>query len=149
MEDAPPRPIGAACFALQARRTANQLTRLYNAAMAPLGLEVSQFSTLVAVSRGAAGSVTELAAQLGVDRSTLVRNLGVLERAGLLATVVEGRRRRHALTPAGEALLARAMPVWRGVQERLAAAMGPETEAAARLGLALLRRTARDLAGEG
>jgi DNA-binding MarR family transcriptional regulator len=73
--------MGDHCFALQAPKTANLLARVYNSALEPLGLEISQFSTLAAV---ASDSITELGGALGVERSTLARNLRVLERDGLI-----------------------------------------------------------------
>ncbi|MBX9698094.1 MAG: MarR family winged helix-turn-helix transcriptional regulator, partial [Acetobacteraceae bacterium] len=97
--------VARSCYALEARRTANGVARLYNAALATQGLEVAQFSTLCAIAMGRADSVTALARGLGVDRSTLVRNLERLQRDGLIRAEAEGRRVRHALTPAGVAAL--------------------------------------------
>jgi len=67
--------VRGTCMLYAARRTANLLTRAYNQRLAPLGLEATQFTILCAVAHGRAASATELAAVLGIERSTLTRNL--------------------------------------------------------------------------
>jgi DNA-binding MarR family transcriptional regulator len=138
---------GMACYALQARKTANVVARAYNAVIAGEGLEVSQFSTLCAIALGNSHSVSELAEGLGVDRSTLVRNLARLERLGLIARHEQGRRVRHALEPAGRALLERALPRWSQVQDQIGQALSglPATDTDPRAAMTRLRRAARTL----
>lgn len=116
--------MGSGCYALQARRTANQLARSYNRALSPLGLEISQFSTLCMIAADQVESVSEMAMHLGVERSTLVRNLKLLERDGLVTQRArEQRRVRYRLTPEGTTLLGRALPIWHEVQARMRQAM--------------------------
>lgn len=135
------------CYALEARKTANLVARIYNAALADQGLEVAQFSTLCAIALGRAGSVTALARALGVDRSTLVRNLERLLHRGLVVAVPEGRRVRHALTALGEAALDQALGRWRLAQDRLASVLGASAAAEdPRAAMARLRHAARSLA---
>lgn len=115
-----PLPSPRSCYALQARKTANLLARAYSRAMAGTKLEIAQFSTLCAVADGGAGSVAQIAAHLGIDRSTLVRNLKVLERRRLI--VERGRRGRrilYDLTKEGEELLSLALPRWQAMQEAI------------------------------
>jgi len=137
--------MGDRCFALQARKTANLLARVYNSALEPLGLEISQFSTLCAVALERSDSITELAGVLGVERSTLTRNLKVLERDGLIVlSEPQGRGAIYRLTSKGSRMLSRALPLWNGVQARFSAALlnsSPELDP--RKGLRLLRRAAR------
>jgi predicted transcriptional regulator len=76
--------MGEHCFALQAPKTANLLARVYNPALEPLGVEISQFSRLAAVALERSDSITELAGALGAERSTLARSLRLLERDGLI-----------------------------------------------------------------
>jgi DNA-binding MarR family transcriptional regulator len=138
--------MGDLCFALQARKTANLLGRVYNAALEPLGLEISQFSTLCAVALEQSDSITELAAALGVERSTLTRNLKLLERDDLIVlSEREGRRSRYRLTSKGRRMLLKALPLWGDVQERISAAMSDSAapDRDLRTDLRLLRRAAR------
>jgi len=138
--------MGDLCFALQARKTANLLARVYNAALEPLGLEISQFSTLCAVALERSDSITELAGALGVERSTLTRNLKVLVRDDLIVlSEREGRRSRYHLTSKGRRMLSKALPLWADIQERISAATANSavSDRDLRTDLRLLRRAAR------
>lgn len=140
------KAMGSTCYALHARKTANAVARAYNAVIAGEGLEVSQFSTLCAIAVGNAHSVSELANWLGVDRSTLVRNLARLERLDLIAPENHGRRVRHVLQPTGRGLLERALPRWTDVQTRITEALGEVTPGTdPRSAMTRLRRAARSL----
>jgi DNA-binding MarR family transcriptional regulator len=118
------------CLALHLQRAARAATRVYDAALKPVGLTAGQFSLLVGLYRKDPPPLTKLAGELAMDRTTLIANLKPLELRGLVASFTpEGERtRRLELTDAGRALLARAVPIWRDVQAqvrpRLAA---PET----------------------
>ncbi len=113
------------CLAHATRRAANALTRHYNAALAPAGLEVTQFTTMCVIGAGRTDSAAALAAAVGVDRSTLARNLAVLRRDGLVvAEAGTGRRQRHHLTAAGSARLTDGLVLWRDAQDRLVARLG-------------------------
>ncbi len=117
--------MGGSCYALQARRTANQVARTYNQALAHLSLEVAQFSTLCVIAAEQALSVSDMAAQLGVERSTLVRNLKILERDDLIRQAGrDGRRIVYRITAKGSRLLNKALPVWHQVQAELGASIG-------------------------
>src|SRR5215467_3135205 len=138
--------MGERCFALQARKTANLLARVYNAALEPLDLEISQFSTLAAVALERSDSITELAGALGVERSTLTRNLKILERDGLIIqSERQGRRSMYRLTAKGRRKLSKALPIWNEVQARFSTALSNSSvpELDPRMSLRLLRRAAR------
>jgi len=136
--------VGRACFCLQARMTARAVTRRYNAALAPLGLEVTEFSLLGAIAHGGAASIAVLAERLAFERTTLVRNLKRLAGRGLIAPAGgRGRAVRYGLTREGDALLREALPLWaevqKAVERRLAAGDAPRVLAA----LASLRGATR------
>jgi len=133
-----------ACFGAALRRTANLVTRIYNAWLAPSGLEVTQYSILRKIQAGAAGSASELADIVGVERSTLTRNLERLAKLGLIeAHSGEGRRLVHVLTPEGEARVAIALPLWNQAQRALVEAMPTDRAPAVLDELAMLRQAAR------
>ena len=96
--------------------------------MAPSGVKATQFTMLGAVSMMGPASVTRLAAHLGLDRTTLTRNLRVLADQGLLEISAGDDRRERvvALSADGIAALERATPVWREAQDRLIAKFGEE-----------------------
>lgn len=110
------RLVRDACLCLHLQRAARALARRFDDAFRPLGLTSGQYSLLMALNRPAPPGIGEVAALLAMDRTTLTAALKVLQRRGLVAVSVDAqdrRNRRLALTPAGRALLARAVPVWR------------------------------------
>ncbi len=112
--------IGKACFALHARMTARLLSRTYEAALRPVGLKIPQFGILGSIGHGTALSETALAEKLGLERTTLVRNLQTLiEKGWIEPTQGDGRGQRHRLTPAGEAVLTAAIPLWEKAQKEV------------------------------
>ena len=75
---------------------------------------------------------TSLADAMGLDRSTLGRNLKLLESKGWV-TLEEGedsRNRLVSLTPAGREVLDRALRDWEVAQARMSERLGPENRAA-------------------
>ena len=115
------------CFAV--RRTARALTQMYDAALAPAGIRSTQYMVLAAIGERTDVSVNELADTMVMDRTTLGRNLRLLERDGLvtLSTPEEDRRRRDiALTRKGKALLDGAYPFWRHAHDSLQKTHGRE-----------------------
>ena len=118
--------VGRECAALRTRMAARSVTRLYDEALRPCGLRITQFSLLVAIKVGAPRSISRLADRLAMERTTLTRNLQLLERQGLITVEEEGYRRARAmrLTDAGDAKLAETLPVWRETQDRVVATLG-------------------------
>jgi DNA-binding MarR family transcriptional regulator len=116
------------CLCSNTRRAALALTSLYDEALAPHGLKVTQFSVLHAVKRRKAPNLSAVAEATGLDRSTLGRNLKVLEELGVVALSPgeDGRDRVVVLTPRGEQLLRAATRTWFRLQERLSAALGED-----------------------
>lgn len=114
------------CTARNLRRATRVISGLYDEAMRPTGLRISQFGLLVALALAEEATVSRLGGLLDLDRTTMTRNLGPLERRGLVASVAgeDGRVRVLRLTEKGRATLARALPIWKQVQERVVAGLG-------------------------
>jgi DNA-binding MarR family transcriptional regulator len=135
--------IGKTCFALHARMTARLLSRTYEAALRPLGLKLPQFGILGAIGHGTTASETVLAERLGLERTTLVRNLKVLAGNGWIEPVMgDGRGLRHRLTPAGQAILEAAIPLWQKAQDQLEAKLKDTDAEEARKAMRALRNAA-------
>jgi DNA-binding MarR family transcriptional regulator len=135
--------IGKTCFALHARMTARLLSRTYEAALRPLGLKLPQFGILGAIGHGTTASETVLADRLGLERTTLVRNLKVLAENGWIEPVTgDGRGLRHRLTPAGQAILEAAIPLWQNAQDQLEAKLKDTDAEEARRAMRALRKAA-------
>lgn len=135
--------IGASCLGRAARRTANVVTRAYNKALAPLGIEVTQFTILCTVALEKAQSASELADLVGVERSTLKRNLDRLVTGGLVSIAPgDGRRVVHRITDRGTELVASALPLWRQAQDAILARLPPDMDETLRSDFRHLRRAA-------
>jgi DNA-binding MarR family transcriptional regulator len=127
MTAAPDAPDLAACACGRLRRASRALTQLYDGAMAPAGLRVTQFSLLRTLAREGQQRISRLAESTLLDRTALSRNLDPLIARGLVATVRgrDARTREVALTPAGERALREASPHWRRAQARVRRQLGP------------------------
>jgi DNA-binding MarR family transcriptional regulator len=106
------------------------MTALYDRALAPTGLRLTQYS-LLSTLRRLAGSeglpVAALADALDMDRTTLTRNLRPLAARGfvvLAGDAADARVRRVVLRPAGAAALEAARPFWRAAQVQVDATIG-------------------------
>ncbi|WP_439572975.1 MarR family winged helix-turn-helix transcriptional regulator [Phreatobacter sp.] len=140
--------IGRSCICYQTRMTAHAVTRAYNRALAPLGLEVTQFNILAVLAAMKSGSVTALSEALALDRTTMTRNLKRLEATGLVhVTSGAGRAVRPDITEAGIRLLCAAMPLWEAEHAKMEKAVGAEVWGATREGLRAIRRSLK--VGEG
>ena len=120
------------CLCLHLQRAARALARRFDDALRPLGLTSGQYSTMMSLNRPEPPSIGSVASLLAVDRTTLTAALKPLQRRGLITVMVDAedrRSRRLKLTPAGRALLARAVPVWQRTHaeiERLVPRAGAE-----------------------
>ncbi len=106
-----------------------RVTALYDDALAPLGINVAQFSLLGNVDRHEPVSLTSLGVILDLDRSTIGRNVKLLVARGLLIRGTGAQDSREAtvrLSDAGRETLREARPVWTGAQRRIEAALGDE-----------------------
>jgi DNA-binding MarR family transcriptional regulator len=114
------------CLAMNARRAARAVTRRYDAALRAHGITAAQFVLLGALQRQPDWTVTGLAEQLTMERTTLTRNLDLLQARGLVAAEAEtGVARRSHVTPVGEGLIAALLPVWESTQEAARADLEP------------------------
>ncbi|BDP43288.1 MarR family transcriptional regulator (plasmid) [Deinococcus aetherius] len=116
------------CACSRLRKAARATTRLYDDALRPVGLRITQFNVLSSLAYHGPVTLTRLADDLVLERTTLARDLKPLERDGLI-TVGVGQDRRSrvvTLTDRGRALLDRAAPLWQAVQHQLALSLGEE-----------------------
>ena len=114
------------CICIAVRKASRKLTARYDAALEPVGINLAQFSLLRNISRHEPVSLTRLAEIVELDRSTLGRNVRVLQRMGLV-TIMPGEDLREAtlsLTEAGQQVLERAVPIWEGTQDEIQQRLG-------------------------
>ena len=125
------------CRALS--QATRRVHRLYDAALAPLGLTIGQFSLLTQIRSAPGQTLMELAERNIMDPSTVSRLLRPLMTRGLVESAVDGedrRARRVRLTEAGARLQAQGIPKWQAAQADLEKAIGkgPNIELRALLG---------------
>ncbi|MGO4002482.1 MULTISPECIES: MarR family winged helix-turn-helix transcriptional regulator [Pseudomonas] len=123
--------IASQCLCINLRRAARGVSRYYDGALDGFGINVAQYSLLCNLQRLDQPSISTLAEAMGLDRSTLGRNLRVLEGEGLVR-MDEGEDQRNRivqLTPAGHERLAAALPAWEAAQQRLIDKLGAEKRA--------------------
>ena len=120
------RRISWQCAFFNTRKAARAVTRFYDGALAPSGLKATQLTMLGAISISGPVRMSELADMLVLDKTTLTRNLKLLEAGGLVAIAAgEDRRERVAsLTRPGRDALERALPLWREAQRRVSEHLG-------------------------
>jgi DNA-binding MarR family transcriptional regulator len=106
------------CIATRMRMADRVITKVYDDALRPLGLKVTQMSMLVVAEHRGLIRQSQVGAELRLDDSTLSRNLERMRANGWLEEVAGDDARVHSyrLTEAGRALLDKAIPAWRGAQ---------------------------------
>ncbi|WP_236841700.1 MarR family winged helix-turn-helix transcriptional regulator [Bosea sp. PAMC 26642] len=116
------------------RSAARRLTAGYDEMLAPLGINTAQYSLLRTISRNEPVTLTEIGRRLELDRSTVGRNVRVVERLGLVK-LGRGEDQREAnvtLTEAGHTVLAEAVPLWQTEQAAFETRLGTDTAQALR-----------------
>ncbi|HEX2116964.1 MAG TPA: MarR family winged helix-turn-helix transcriptional regulator [Alphaproteobacteria bacterium] len=133
-----------ACFNL--RKAARAITQMYDAAIEPSGMRATQFSVLQVISLSDGAPMMRVAQRLGMDRTTLTRNLAPLERLGWVRSEPgpDRRERTLALTRSGRSALERAKPFWQAAQERIIGKIGAAQWQALRSGLDALVAAAQE-----
>jgi DNA-binding MarR family transcriptional regulator len=121
--------VRAMCACNQLRRATRGITQLYESALASSGLKATQLPILVGLGSAGDLSVSTLADALALDRTTLTRNLKVLESRGLLQTrdsEDDARVRMVSLTLEGSDVLSGALLRWEEVQAMVEERFGRE-----------------------
>ena len=123
------REVGQRCACLGLRKASRAVTRFYDRALEPTGLRITQFSILAALRVTGPISINELADVLVMDRTTLSRNVDLLEEQGLTSrrpSSVDARVREVELTERGGRELDGAYPRWVEAQRTVEEALGEE-----------------------
>jgi len=113
------------CTCARLRKLTRRLTRIYDAHLAAQAIKVTQYSLLANAARGER-TLTEFAAELEMDRSTLSRNLAPLAAQGWVSVSVgaDPRSRSIGVTAAGRRKLKAVLPLWRKAQCEIESTLG-------------------------
>jgi DNA-binding MarR family transcriptional regulator len=109
------------CGCAAVRRAARAVTQLYDEALRPSGLRVTQFTILQVIERRPDIAQGELGDALAMDSTTLTRTLKLLRHSAWLDSRPgkDRRERLLTLTDAGRDRLEMARPLWLDVQDKL------------------------------
>jgi DNA-binding MarR family transcriptional regulator len=116
--------LACSCFAV--RRAARTITQHYEQHLKPSGLRATQFTLLVLLELSGPQPLSRFAALMGVERTTLTRNLRLLLDRGWVTESATGDRRVRmlAITKRGTAAARAALPHWRKAQQSIARRLG-------------------------
>jgi DNA-binding MarR family transcriptional regulator len=126
------------CVCGNLRMAARLVTQRYDDALRPAGLRIMQFTLLARLHAVDRVTMTELAEQASLDRTTLTRNLKPLIERGYVRVVAgkDQRERLVTVTDSGRAALREALPLWEQAQASMTDGLGQEATSAL---LSLLR----------
>jgi DNA-binding MarR family transcriptional regulator len=130
--------ISRTCIAARLRLLNRVVTNLYDDALRPLGLKVSQMNILIVTARLGLARPAQVCEILQLGASTLSRNIKPLRVHGWLEVAPEedARVQPFRLTPRGKRLIEKAVPAWEEAQRQATKLLGNE-------GIALLDKAAR------
>jgi DNA-binding MarR family transcriptional regulator len=121
--------LGRTCACINLRRTARAITNYYDKLFREAcGLRATQITPLVVLYLAGPQTINEIAGRLELDRTTLTRNLKLLEEASLLQIQPgdDQRTRMVTLTEHGTSVLLKALPVWEEAQAHVVQGIGAE-----------------------
>ena len=114
------------CVAVRLRMLNRVVTNIYDEALRPLDLKVSQMNILVAAAKMGTVRPVAICDHLHLDVSTLSRNVDRMKARGWLEVVPDedGRSQPFRLTKQGRELLAKAIPAWNQAQTEVKKLLG-------------------------
>lgn len=117
----------AKCYCINIRRAANAVTAYYDNILKPLDITITQYSMLSSIYTLKACNTSDLAAHMGLDRTSMVRNLKVLVKKELVVVTVENQRKKtNSLSKTGKDTLEKARSLWDNAQKEIDEYLGAE-----------------------
>src|SRR5947209_11027369 len=114
------------CVCFNLRWVTRAVTQFYDSEMRRHGIRPTQGTILLALNAKKTWSMAELSDWLGMDRTTLVRNLRPLQRDGLVQAAGGGRGRlvELAITAKGRKQIEKLTPAWKSAQNSVVRTLG-------------------------
>lgn len=121
-------PVKSSCICIMLRRAASSITEMYDNVLKDVGITVNQFSIMANLNKLGTATTTELADYIGLDRSTLVRNLKPIMAMGYINDISGKGERNNQLriTSSGIHLLEKARPLWQMSQDNVGEYLGKD-----------------------
>ncbi len=114
------------CVCFNLKKATRAVTQIYDERLRPCGLRATQLTILFVVGTAESASITHLSQMLVMDRTTLTRNLKLLEKNGLIEINKgkDNRSRMVSLTENGLQITEKALPVWEETQAYVTTQLG-------------------------
>ena len=114
------------CVCFNLRWVTRAVTQFYDAEMRRHGIRPTQGSILSSLQAKDSWNMAELSDWLGMDRTTLVRNLRPLQRDGLvqISGGGHGNRVELAITAKGRKQIEKLTPAWKSAQSAVVKTLG-------------------------
>ena len=118
--------VAGDCLAIRVRLINRVISAIYDEALRPHGLKVSQGNLLVAIAHQGPVRPADLCRVIRIEKSTLSRDVDVLKRQGWVESdpPAGGRNQALRLTESGRDLLRAILPAWEQAQARARACLG-------------------------
>jgi len=125
----------AGCFCLASRQAARRITRLYDSAMQKAGIRATQFTILTQLMLRGEMPIGKLAGYLGMERTTLTRNLVLPEQRKWISIKPgdDPRARLVGITAQGRAMVRRGFSHWSKAQAEVGRMLGAEGQSALKI----------------
>jgi DNA-binding MarR family transcriptional regulator len=122
----------AGCFCLASRQAARKITRLYDSYMQKSGIRATQFTILSQLMLRGEMPIGKLADILGMERTTLTRNLTPLERKKWISIKAgdDPRSRMIGITAPGRGIVRRGFAHWSEAQAHVGKMLGADGQTA-------------------
>lgn len=126
----PASPEKMTCVCAHVRRAGRQLSQLYNQYLRPAGILSTQYGMLRCVAELPEPFISDIGRILGMDQTTVTRNIMKLEKMELVRTRMhpnDPRKKIVELSEAGHAKILEAQPLWHEAQKHVTTRMGEES----------------------
>ncbi len=118
--------IASECLAVRIRLLNRTVTNIFDDALRPLGVKVSQLNVLIVVAKRGPISPGDVARRLNMEKSTVSRNVDRMRHRGWLKVSEgdSGRKQILELGPTGRKLIEKSLPLWKKAQAQTEAMLG-------------------------
>lgn len=136
-----------ACNCFKVKRMSRHVAQLYDHALSSLGLKNTQFTLLAVLANYSPITIVKMSKVVGVERTTLTRNLKVLERDGLVNSYngEDQRERFVEISDQGLEMMDKAYPLWKNVQSKMSEKIGMDINTLQKISDKLLELTKKDI----
>lgn len=118
--------VTSPCACMHVRRTDRQLSQLYDQFLRPAKIRSTQYGMLKCIESLDGPFISDIGRVLGMDQTTVTRNIEKLEKAGLVESAPhpdDPRKKIVWLSDAGKLKVAEANPLWAAAQRRILSAL--------------------------